>query len=120
MYIFQDQAFIFGAVFLHVIVAGLLAILIDKLFPKYHPEATTLRQILEIALQISLGAVLVTRLHSLSSWFVPAILVTAIPFGVVESVMMITPQPELHAKVDHVQNKVRSWFGLVKSPLTTS
>lgn len=115
-----QQTLIFVAVFIHVIIAGLLAVIIDKLFPKYQPEATVTRQVIEIALQISLGAVLVTRLHSLSSWVVPVAIVAAIPYGVVEGVMMITPQPELHAKVDSVQNKVRNWLGLVRNPVTTS
>ena len=120
MTVLKDQSLIFIAVFIHVIVAGLLAILIDKLAPKYQPKATIFRQSIEIALQISLGAVLVTKLHSLSSWVVPVALIALIPFGVVESVMMITPQPELHAKVDHVQNAVRAWFGIVKNPIQTN
>lgn len=112
MTLLQDQSLIFAAVIIHVMVTGLLAIIIDKLFPKYQPKASVPRLMLEIALQISLGAVIVTRLHCLSSWVVPVALVAAIPFGVVEGVMMITPQPELHAKVDHVQNQVRTWVGL--------
>lgn len=112
MALLKDQSLIFTAVFVHVMVTGMLAIIIDKLFPKYHQEASVPRLIIEIALQISIGAVLVTRLHSLSSWVVPAALIAAVPFGVVEGVMMITPQPQLHAKVDHVQNEVRSWLGL--------
>ena len=87
---------------MHVIVAGLLAIVIDKSFPKYDSKASVPLQTLEIAMQISLGAVLVTKLHILSSWVVPTVLIAAVPYGVVESVMMITPQPVLHAKVDHV------------------
>lgn len=49
MTILEEQSLIFAAVFIHVMVTGLLAIIIDELFPKYHPKASVPRLMLKIA-----------------------------------------------------------------------
>lgn len=50
---------------------------------------------------------MITKLRTLSSFYLAAPLVALIPFTVVESVVMISPQPELRAKVNQVQALVK-------------
>lgn len=111
-----SQTLIFFAVFIHVIVAGLLSIILDETFPKYSENHNLLRQIMEIAAQLSLGAVIITKLHIISTSLIPGIksLISSIPFAVVEGVMMIAPMPQLHMKVNHVQSLARNIISLKK------
>ena len=79
----SEQAQVFAAVFLHVILAGVFAIVIDAVFPKFDESRPMPVIVFEIALQISLGALIISRLSLLSRFFLSDKLIASAPFGVV-------------------------------------
>ena len=85
-------------------------VILDKSFPKFDVHRAFGRLILEIALQISIGGIIITKLRTLSSFYLAAPLLALVPFTVVESVVMISPQPELKAKVNQAQILVKQYL----------
>ena len=105
-----EQGYVFLAVFIHVIIAGFVSIGIDYIFPKYDPSKSVIIQIFEIALQLSLAGILITKLHFISLTIIPVEHAKLVPFGIVEGVVMIVPESNLHQKVEYVSCLLKKWI----------